>query len=190
MKKRLFALSLAALAAGPLTACFPLVAAGVGTGVVVAQDRRPTAVLWNDQQIENRVASAIHARFGTLTHVNVTSYNRAVLLTGEVPDEVTRAEVERLARETQDVARVYNELAVRLPSSLSSRAADSTLTTRVKARMVDANKFSPIHVKVVTERNVVYLMGQVTRQEAQDAAQIASLTSGVERVVTYFEYLD
>ncbi|WP_374349741.1 BON domain-containing protein [Chitinimonas sp.] len=173
-----------------LTACVPLVVAGAAGGVVAAQDRRPTAVLWNDQQIGLRVGERIDAKFGNASHVNVNSFNRAVLLTGEVPDEATRVEVERLARETQDVKQVYNEVAVMLPSSLSARAADTGLTTRLKARMLDSKRFSPIHVKVTSERSTVYLMGLVTRQEAKDSAEVASQTPGVEKVITLFEFID
>ncbi|GAB3245041.1 BON domain-containing protein [Chitinimonas naiadis] len=190
MLKRYSALLLALLVTSQLTACFPLVVAGATTGVVVAQDRRASAVVWNDKQIENRVNDAISGRFGDLTHVNITSYNKAVLLTGEAPDEATRAEAGRLAQGVADVRQVHNEMIVQLPTSVSSRANDTGITTKVKARMVDAKRFSPIHVKVVTERKQVYLLGLVKQQEARDAAEIASQTSGVERVVTLFEYLD
>ncbi|MBV8656230.1 MAG: BON domain-containing protein [Burkholderiales bacterium] len=187
---RLGALLLAVLATTQLTACFPLVVAGAGAGVVSAQDRRSTATQWNDHQISSRVNDVIGAHFGDLTHVNINTYNRAVLLTGEVPDEAAKAEIEKLARGTQDVKQVYNELAVMLPSSFSSRTADLSVTTKIRARIVDAKKVSVIYVKVTTERRVAYLMGQVTRQEAADAAQTASETEGVERVVTLFEYMD
>ncbi|MBV8656431.1 MAG: BON domain-containing protein [Burkholderiales bacterium] len=187
---RLGVLLLAVLAATQLTACFPLVVAGAGAGIVSAQDRRSTATQWNDKQIESRVGKSIDAHYGDLTHVNVNAYNRAVLLTGEVPDEAAKAAIEKLARETQDVKQVYNELAVMLPSSFSSRTADVGVSTKIRARIVDAKKVSVIFVKVTTERRVAYLMGQVTRQEAADAAQTASETEGVERVVTLFEYMD
>jgi osmotically-inducible protein OsmY len=188
--RRLTALAGALLIASQLSACFPLIVAGAAGGVVAAQDRRATAVLWNDQQIEMRVAERVGAKFGSASHVNVTSFNRNVLISGEVPDDATKAEVERLARETQDVKQVYNELAVMLPSSISARTADSALTTRIKARMLDGKRFSPVHVKVVSERNVVFLMGLVLRQEAAAAAEITSKTPGVEKVVTLFEYID
>lgn len=190
MKRTRLGLLLAAALTTQLSACFPLLVAGAATGVVVTQDRRPTAVVWNDQQIELRVGERVTSKFGTSSHVNATSFNRSVLLSGEVPDEATRAEVAKLARETQDVKQVYDELAVRLPSSLSVRAADAALTTRIKTRMLDANKFSPIHVKATTERSQVFLMGLVKQQEAKDAALIASQTPGVEKVVTLFEYID
>lgn len=189
-RHRYLALALALAASTQLSACFPLLVAGAATGVAVSQDRRPTAVVWNDQQIELRVGERVASKFGSSSHVNATSYNRSVLISGEVPDEATRSEVEKLTRETQDVKQVYNELAVRLPSSLSVRAADTALTTRIKTRMIDANRFSPIHVKAVSERSQVFLLGLVKQQEAKDAAQIVSQTPGVEKVITLFEYID
>jgi osmotically-inducible protein OsmY len=173
-----------------LSGCIPLVFAGAAGGVVAAQDRRPTAILWNDQQIELRVGERVSAKFGSASHVNVTSFNRSVLLSGEVPDEATKAEVERLARETQDVKQIFDELAVMLPSSISARTADAALTTRVKARMLDSKRFSPVNIKVVSERSNVYLMGLVTRQEAAAAAEVTSQTPGVDKVITLFEYID
>lgn len=183
-------LILGAALVSQLSGCVAVVAGAAAGGVVAAQDRRSTAVLWNDQQIEMRVGERVSAKFGSSTHVNATSYNRSVLLSGEVPDEATRSEVERLARDTQDVKQVYNELAVMLPSSISARTGDAALTTRIKGRMLDDKRFSPIHVKVVSERHNVYLMGQVTRAEASAAADVTSQTPGVEKVVTLFEYLD
>ncbi|PHV11662.1 BON domain-containing protein [Chitinimonas sp. BJB300] len=190
MLKRLSHLTLVLIATSQLSACFPLVVAGVGTGVAVTQDRRTSAVVWSDQQVEQNIGKEIANRFGNHTHVNITSYNKAVLLSGEVPDDAAKAAIEKLARETPDVRKVYNELAVMLPSSISARAGDTALTTRVKARMVEAGKFSPLHVKVVSERKQVYLLGLLTRQEATDASQIASQTQGAEKVVTLFEHLD
>ncbi|WP_223879170.1 BON domain-containing protein [Chitinimonas arctica] len=190
MFKRISLLLLSLLAASQLTACFPLIVAGAATGVAVSQDRRSTSVVWNDKQIESRIGDRVSAKFGSLSHVNITSFNRSVLLSGEVPDEATRTEVEKQARETQDVKQVYNELAIRLPSSLSSRTADAALTTKAKARMMDANRFSPLHVKVVSERGQIFLLGLVKQQEAKDATQLASQTAGVEKVVTLFEYID
>jgi osmotically-inducible protein OsmY len=190
MFKRLTHLSLALIAASQLSACFPLVVAGVGTGVAVTQDRRNSAVVWNDQQIETAIAKEVDNKFGAHTHVNITGYNKAVLLTGEVPDAATKTAVEELARAAKDVRQVHNELAIMLPSSTGARVSDSGLTARVKARMVEANKFSPLHVKVVSERKQVYLLGLVTRQEGKDAAEIASQTQGAEKVVVLFEYLD
>ncbi|MBV8465582.1 MAG: BON domain-containing protein [Burkholderiales bacterium] len=188
--KRAGGIVLATVLASQLSACFPLVVAGAGAGVVSVQDRRPTAVQWNDERIDHRVSNNIESRFGSLTHVNAYSYNHRVLLTGEVPDDATRASVEKIARETEDVKEVYNELAVMLPSSLSSRTSDSGLQAKIKGVLIDTKGTSPVNVKVTVERGAVYLMGQVSRSEGKIAADAISKVSGVEKVGTYFEYLD
>lgn len=176
--------------AGLLAGCFPLVVAGVGTGVAMAADRRTTAAVLADQQIDLRLSNRIAERFGDRVHVNINSYNRAVLLTGEVADEASRMEVERLVASGEDVRLVYNELTLGLPSTLGGRTNDVGLSAKTQARMIDSGRVSPLHVKVTVERSVVYLMGLVSLREAKDAAEVASRTMGVERVVTLFEYLD
>jgi osmotically-inducible protein OsmY len=123
-------------------------------------------------------------------HINITSYNRMVLLTGEAPDAATRTEIEKIARAVENVRGVFNEIAIAGNSSLSSRASDTYLTGKVKARFVDERKFNAIHVKVVTESNVVYLLGMVKRKEADDAVEITRTTGGAQKVVKLFEYLD
>ena len=120
----------------------------------------------------------------------MTSYNRAVLLTGEVPDAAAKEEAERITKAVGNVRVVYNELTVGAIAPLSSRSNDTVITSKVKARFVDARKFSPVHVKVVTENGVVYLLGLVKKQEANDATEIARTTSGVRKVVRVFEYTD
>ena len=120
----------------------------------------------------------------------MTSFNGIVLLTGEVPTPDLVASIEQIARTTPKVRRVDNELAVAPVSSIGTRTNDSYITSKVKARFVEANKFAPNHVKVVTERQIVYLMGLVTHAEADTAAQLAATTSGVTRVVKVFEYID
>jgi osmotically-inducible protein OsmY len=123
-------------------------------------------------------------------HVNVTSYNRMVLLTGEVPDAAARTEVERIAWAVQNVRGVHNELAVAGVSSLTVRSNDTLITSSVKGRLLDSHKLNPIHVKVVTENSIVYLLGLVTKEEADVATEIARTTSGVQKVVRVFEYLN
>lgn len=184
-------LLLASLLALPLlNGCAPVVLGGAAaTGVVVAEDRRTVGTITEDQGIELRAASRINDNLRT-AHVNVTSYNRMVLLTGEVPDAAAKANAERIARGVDNVRGVHNELQIAGNSALSARANDTYLTSKVKARFVDAQKFSPVHVKVVTENNVVYLLGLVKRQEANDATEIARTTGGVQKVVRVFEYLD
>jgi osmotically-inducible protein OsmY len=119
--------------------------------------------------------------------VNVTSFNRSVLLTGEVPDEARRAEIEKLVRGIANVRNVTNDLRVGAPSSIGARANDSLITTKVKGRLLDSAKVNPLHVKVVTEAGVVYLMGIVTEQEASEAVEIARTTGSVIKVVRIFE---
>ncbi|HXF67155.1 MAG TPA: BON domain-containing protein [Burkholderiales bacterium] len=174
-----------------VSGCAELVIGGAAiTGGVVATDRRTVGTITEDQGIEFKASSRIGERFRDGVHVNVTSYNRIVLLTGEVPDAATRSEIERIVRGVENVRGVHNELAVAGVSSLTARANDTLITSKVKARFVDAQKFNPIHVKVVTEAGVVYLLGLVHRQEAAEATEIARTTSGVQKVVRVFEYLD
>ncbi len=172
-----------------LHGCAAAVIGGVGTAVVVAEDRRTVGTVAEDQGIELKAASRIREKFKE-PHVNVTSYNRMVLLTGEAPDAATKSEIEKIARAVETVRGVHNEIAIAGNTALSARANDSYLTSKVKTRFIDQQKFNVIHVKVVTEANVVYLLGLVKRKEADDATQIARTTGGVQKVVRLFEYLD
>ena len=184
-------LVLAMLLAVPfVNGCAPLVVGGAAaTGVVVAEDRRTVGTITEDQAIELKAVNRIGDRVKN-AHVNVTSYNRMVLVTGEVADAAAKATAEKTAQGVENVRSVFNELAIGPNSALSARANDTYLTSVVKARFVDAQRFSPVHVKVVTEAGVVYLLGMVTRKEADAATQIARTTRGVQRVVRVFEYLD
>jgi len=184
------ALALALLALVPplLSACAPLIIAGaVGGAALVATDRRSTGAQVDDTSIETKVGGTLVSRYGERVHITTTSYNGNVLLSGEAPDAAIVADAVALARGTDRVRNVYNEVAVAPNADLAARTNDSYTTSKVKARFVEANKFSATHVKVVTERGVVYLMGIVSRAEADAAAQIASTTSGVTRVVRLFE---
>jgi osmotically-inducible protein OsmY len=154
----------------------------------MSEDRRSSGAQLDDQSIEWRASSRIGDRFGSKVHVNITSYNRAVLLTGEVPDERTRGEVDSLVRGVPSVQGTTNELVVAEPTSLGSRTTDSFITSKIKTRFLDAGKFNALHVKVVTEAGVVYLLGVVTEKEADDAVEIARTTGGVRKVVKMFEY--
>jgi osmotically-inducible protein OsmY len=173
-----------------LSGCVPLVVgAGVAAGASVATDRRSTGTQLEDEGIEDKAVLTIQERFKGDFHVNVTSYNGVVLLTGEVPAATARADVEQIFRSNAKVRAVQDELVVGPVTDLGSRSNDTLITSQVKARFVEANKFQINHVKVVTERGVVYLMGIVTRDEGAAAAEIASTTSGVQRVVKVFEYI-
>jgi osmotically-inducible protein OsmY len=187
---RLAIVSLLALAAG-LQGCAPLIVGGaVAGGAMVAVDRRQPDIMTTDERIEIQATNRISELFKDKGHINVTSFNRQVLLTGEAGTEALRQDAERAAATTPEVKSVTNELVIAPPSELGARSNDTYITSLVKSRFVTAQKFNPIHVKVVTERGTVYLMGLVTKREADDATQIARTTSGVKRVVRVFEYIE
>jgi osmotically-inducible protein OsmY len=179
---------LAALALPLLHGCIEMMAVGTGVAVATAEDRRTTGTQLEDRGIQLRASNRIDDRFGDKAHVNVTAYNRYVLLTGEVPDEATRSAVEGVARAVPNVIGVSNDLQIAGQSSTTSRSNDVLITSKVKARLTDDNKVNPFQVKVVTEASVVYLLGIVTEQEAADAVEIARTTGGVRKVVKMFEY--
>jgi osmotically-inducible protein OsmY len=177
-----------ALAVWMLQGCELAVLGGGAAAITAIEDRRTSGTIMDDEGIEIRVRRAVRERFGESTHLNVTSFNRSVLLTGEVPDETTRGEIEKIVHGNANVRGVTNELQVAGVSSIATRTGDSFITTKIKGRLLDANKVNPVHVKVVTESGVVYLLGVVTETEADDAVDIARTTSGVRKVVKIFEY--
>lgn len=187
---RLLAAIGAALAfAATLGGCaVAVIGAGAAAGYSAMEDRRSAGTRIEDEGIELRAGNRLDQRFGFKVHVNVTAYNRAVLLTGEVPDAATREEVEKLVAAVPNVRAITNELAIGELSSLPARTGDSVVTSNVKARFLGAKRFNPVHVKVVTEAGVVYLLGMVTDAEADAAAEIARTTDGVKKVVKVFEY--
>jgi osmotically-inducible protein OsmY len=171
--------------------CAPLVVGGAAAGgAMMANDRRTVGTITEDQGIELKVSSRIGERYRDASHVNVTSYNRTVLLTGEVPDAAAKAGVEQITRSVENVRGVHNETIVAGVTSFTARSNDALITSKVKGRFLDSNRFNPLHVKVVTENGVVYLMGIVRKQEAADATEIARTTSGVQKVVRLFEYIN
>jgi osmotically-inducible protein OsmY len=188
MRTLLLLLSLAGVAAS-LSGCFPVVATGVGVGALMADDRRSSGTYVDDEVIEDKTLIKLNEKLNAESHVNITSYNRVVLLTGEVPNADARRIAEETARAQPNVRNVINELVVGPYTAFSTRSNDTLITSKVKARFVDASRFHANHVKVVTEDGVVYLMGLVKPKEAVDAAEIARNTSGVKRVVKAFEYL-
>jgi osmotically-inducible protein OsmY len=186
---RIVTVSLLACAA-LLQGCAPLVVGGaVAGGAMVAVDRRQPDIMATDERIEIQATSRITDIFKDKGHINVTSYNKEVLLTGEAATEALKQDAEKAAATVPEVKGVVNDLQIGPPSSLGQRSNDTYITSVVKSRFVTAQKFNPIHVKVVTESGTVYLMGLVTRREADDATQIARTTSGVKRVVRVFEYI-
>lgn len=186
MRNILFIMMLSA----SLQGCFPVVAAGAGAGVLMGQDRRSAGAYVEDEAIELKAFDRIGKQFKNSVHVNVTSYNRNILITGEVPDETTRAQVERIVANIQNVGKIYNELTIAGLSSLTSRSNDALITSNVKLRFVGDKRFSANSFKVVTENGTVYLMGIVNRAEAAAAGIVASGSQGVSRVVELFEYVD
>ena len=187
-------LTAAVLATTLLTGCIPLLVGGTAVGVGVAHDRRTTGTVVDDQTIELKLYDAFNKQLPPGNHINTTSYNGAVLLTGEVVSEAVRQKAEQIARNLGEprVREVYNELAVGPPSSLSVQSNDALITTKVKTALVQITNipgFDPSRVKVVTDRGVVHLMGLVKRQEADAAADKASQVGGVNQVVTLFEYI-
>ena len=186
---RLFALLLAACATLALQACAPVVIGAAGGAAYSSlEDRRTTGTQIDDESIEVRASNRVGDRLGSTVHVNVTSYNRQALLTGEVPDEKSRVEVEKIVRAVPTVKDVTNDLQIAGISSYGARGNDAYLTTKVRGRLLDTKRVSPVHIKVVTEASVVYLMGVVTEAEADEAVEIARNTGGVRKVVKVFEY--
>jgi len=176
------------LGAAFLQGCIEMAVVGAGTAALSAVDRRTTGVQVDDEGIELRASNRVSERFGDKVHVNITSYNRSVLVTGEVPDAKAKAEIEKLIQGVPSVRGVTNDLQVAGGASLTSRASDATITGKVKARLFDSGQLNPIHVKVVTEASIVYLLGIVTEAEANVAVEVARTTGGVRKVVKVFDY--
>ena len=183
---------LLAAALGALQGCFPVVATGVGTGALMAADRRTTGAYIEDETIEDKASSQISIKYKNAVHINVTSFNRYALITGEVPKEETKTGVAQIVAGIPNVKAVSNELVVSGTTSLTSRSSDSIITADVKLRFLKngEKKFNADHIKVITENGTVFLMGLVYHKEAEAATEIASTTGGVQRVVKVFEYLD
>ena len=179
-------LATAALAAS-LSACAPLIIGGAVIGGVMAVDRRTAGTQVEDVGIELRAINRISAALGDRAHVNVTSYNRQALLTGEVASAQDRQTVDQIMLSVENIRSVVNDLAVMPTTSLSQRSNDTFITGKVRASLVDAQDISANSFKVLTERNIVYLMGRVSQREAQRATDIARGVSGVTKVVRVFE---
>ena len=172
-----------------LGACAPLVVGGFVGGAMVATDRRTSGTQLEDEGIELRSANRIREMVGDRVHVNVTSYNRQVLLTGEVPNDRDRQYLAKLISEVDNVRSVVNELGVMPKSSLGDRSTDALITGKIKASMLDSKDIFASAYKVVTERGTVYLMGRVTQREANRATDIARTVGGVKKVVRVFEVI-
>lgn len=177
---------------GVLQGCVaPVVAAGVGAGMVMtATDRRSAGAMVEDDTIENKSQKRIEEKYKDNAHVSVTAYNRFALVTGSAPSDDIKMDIERIVGSIPNVKGIANEVVVSKTPVTSSSSSDSRITGNVKMRFVKSNSLKADYVKVVTESGVVYLMGLVTRAEADTASDIASTTAGVQKVVRVFEYID
>jgi osmotically-inducible protein OsmY len=181
---------LASLAvSGVLGGCIAVAGGAMVGGTMMAVDRRTTGAQVDDQTIDLRTSSAITAVIGDSGHVNASSYNRVVLLTGEVPTDADRAKVEAAVAKVENVRAVVNEIAVMPKSSLGGQTNDTIITGKVKAAFIDAKELQVASIKVITERGVVFLMGRVTEMESNIAAQVARSVGGVQKVVKVFEII-
>lgn len=182
-------LACAVALAGALGACAPVILGGAAVGAMVATDRRTSGAQLEDEGIELRAAGRIRESLGDRVHVNVTSYNRQVLLTGEAPNAQDSQQVEQIVTRVENVRSIVNELGILGNTSLSQRSADTLVTAKIRASMVDTRDIFANAFKVVTERGTAYLMGRVTQSEATRATDIARNTSGVQKVVRVFEVI-
>lgn len=175
-----------------LQGCATAVVTGAATGASVAYDRRTTGTVIDDQGVEFKASYALfnNKEIYDQSHINVTSYNGVVLLTGETPSESLKQKVTAEIKQIPKVRRIHNELAIAAPSALPSRSSDAWITSKVKAKMAADKQTKSYHIKVVTERGVVYLMGLVSRAEADAAVSVVKSSAGVQRVVKIFEYTD
>jgi osmotically-inducible protein OsmY len=189
IRRKIRNLALLALCTPILAGCFGAAAVGVGTGALMLTDRRNPETFVSDEGMELRASNRITEKYADKVHVNVISYNRMVLLTGEVTSEAIKADVQKIVATVPNVRAISNELAIAGPSSFGGRSNDAYITSKVKARFVDADKFSANHVKVVTEAGVVFLLGLVTQAEANAAVEIARTTGGVQKVVRVMEII-
>jgi osmotically-inducible protein OsmY len=189
IQKTLLALALAGSVLS-LSACFPLLLGGALTGgVLVASDRRTSGTVLEDNAIQLKASNRIDENLGERVHVNTTSYNRQLLLTGEVPSEQDKQLVEKVVSGVENLRNVVNELAVLGQSTFTQRSNDALVTSLVKANLVDAKDLFANAFKVTTERGTVYLMGRVTQREANRATEVVTATKGVMRLVRILEII-
>ena len=173
-----------------LQGCATAIITGAATGVSLVHDRRTTGAVIDDQGVEFKAALAIfnNKDIYEQSHINVTSYNGIILITGETLTEQLKQQVYDLVRVIPKVRTIHNELIIAAPSSLPSRSSDAWITSKVKAKITSDRQIDPFYIKVVTEHGVVYLMGIVNQSESDRAVSIASNSAGVQRVVKIFEY--
>ncbi|MFZ1180812.1 MAG: BON domain-containing protein [Herbaspirillum sp.] len=172
-----------------LQGCFGMLAGGMLAGTFAATDRRTLGAQVEDKTIVIKGAASISSVVPTGSHINVTSFNRKVLLSGEVPDEASRVVAGRKIMDLPNVDSVFNELAIAGSSSFTSRSSDTLITSKVLASLIDAKDVYANAFKITTERGIVYMMGRVTEREGRRGAHIASGVSGAQKVVTLYEYI-
>jgi len=182
----------AALILTQLQGCVGVVAAGGGAGAAVAVDRRSAGTIVDDETIELKTGNAIFGDddLGKKAHINITSFDYVVLLTGETPTAAMRARAVDIARHVDKVRKVYNEIVVAQPTTVKSRATDTWITAQIKAKLLGNKNVSSTNVKVITENRTVYLLGMVSHAEAKAATETARFVDGVVRVIALFEYQD
>lgn len=192
MMKRCCRILLALIFPAILGGCVAAAVTATGTGAAVAVDKRTTGTMIEDQSIELKAKTALanDDEIDDNTHLNITSYNTRVLVTGEAPTDSMRERAIEIVRNVPKVSHVYNEVSVAAPSSLMSRSSDSLITSKVKTRLLGAEDVPGLNIKVVTDKGAVYLMGLITRAEAERATDVARRTGGVQKVVKLFQYTD
>lgn len=191
MNKSLVSLALLCLLGPGLQGCAAVVVGGAAGGAMVADDKRTLGTYINDQEIEFKATHLINKNFPQPgMNVSVTSFNGWVLLTGQVPSEAIKAQVQSTVAGITDVRQIFNELEVAGEQTFPSEANDAAITAAVKTRLVNTRDVNFNHIKVVTQNRVVYLMGLVSHQEGQSAINVAATTSGVAKVVPAFQYTD
>ena len=192
LHKKIFFISLIPLMLSGCAAAVIGAGAAAGTTAAVAHDRRTAGTFIEDQNIELKAAKSFYSdkEINDSSHLNVTSYNLVVLITGETPSEDIRNRIVNIVREIPKVTHVYDELTIAAPSSWTSRTSDSLITSKVKTKLLTLDNFDGTRVKVVTEKGVVYLMGLLTRAESDVATRVAQETGGVQKVVKLFQYVD
>ena len=192
MSERIIRMWIVALAMFQLGGCAAVAVTGIAAGTSAVVDRRTTGTMVEDESIELKAVAALSADkdLNAQAHLNVTSFNTVVLVTGETPTEELRNRAIEIVRNLAKVSHVHNEITVAAPSALMSRSSDTVITSKVKTKMLADSSVQGVHVKVVTENGVVYLMGVVSRAEGERAGEIARQTGGVQKVVKLFEYTD
>ena len=175
-----------------LHGCAAIVIGGAATGANVAHDRRTTGTFIEDEAIELKSLKAVleDKEVSSQTHLNVTSFNTIVLVSGEAPTEDLRESAIQLVRNIDKVSHIHDEITIAGPSSFMSRSGDTLITTKVKSKLIIEKNLDGTHVKVVTENGVVYLMGLLNREDANRATEIARQTGGVQKVVKLFQYTE